>query len=216
MSIISSNNIVIERANAPKLHLPDFAIEKNQQALLLGPSGSGKTTLLSVLAGLLKPASGAVLFEGQDLYTLSSNKIDQLRGKHFGLIFQTLHLLPTLTIKQNIEIAAKLRNVKLKSKEIDDLLISLGLSEKAKRKPDALSQGEQQRAAIARAVITKPSIIFADEPTSALDDENAGIVANLLIQSAKDAGATLVIATHDARLMPLFSNVIHLNTSKDS
>lgn len=211
MPLLTSENITIERNNTPVLKLPDFSVERGEQVLLLGPSGSGKTTLLSVLAGLLSPASGKVYLEGQDLYAMPAQKLDILRGQSFGLIFQTLHLLPTLTLRQNIEIAAQLRKIKLKRGQVNDVLASLGLENKSNRKPDALSQGEQQRAAIARATINHPAIILADEPTSALDDENAERVADLLIKSAQKTNSVLIIATHDARLLPRFSKIITLD-----
>ena len=208
--MLKTQNISIQRPNAPLLILPDILIEKGDHALLLGPSGSGKTSFLSVISGLLHPSSGQVLFEDTDIYHLSRKNLDALRGKNFGLIFQALHLLPTITIRQNIDIAAKLQGIKISKTRIEDLLSSLGISDKANRKPDALSQGEQQRAAIARALVNHPSIILADEPTSALDDENADKVAQLLIQSARDSGAALIIATHDARILKYFPKIITL------
>lgn len=212
--MLRTENITITRTGSPVLHLPDVSIGKGDQVLLLGPSGSGKTSLLSVMSGLLSPTSGKVFLNESDLYALSNKSIDLLRGNTFGLIFQTLHLLPTLTIRQNIEIAAKLQKTKITRSQVETLLSSLGLSEKMNRKPDALSQGEQQRAAIARAIINQPSFILADEPTSALDDENADIVADLLIKSARDNGAALIIATHDARILKYFSKIIDIQPMK--
>ncbi len=209
MSLLKSQNIAVERKNSPVLSLPDIDISEGEHALLLGASGCGKTTLLSVLAGLLPPARGEVIFKGHDIYTLKSRQLDKLRGENFGLIFQTLHLLPTLSVRQNISLAAGLGG-KNDAARINRLLTSLGLAEKADRKPDALSQGEQQRAAIARGVLNNPAILLADEPTSALDDENASIVADLLISSAREANAALIVATHDIRLLNRFTKIIRI------
>ena len=176
---------------------------------LMGPSGSGKTTLLAVIAGLLKPKKGDVLFEGQNIYDLSEVEKDRLRGEHFGFIFQTLHLIPSLTLYQNVELASDLAG-KSNKKRVGYLIEALGLADKAHRKPRALSQGEQQRAAIARAVLNKPSIIIADEPTSALDDGNALKVMELLEQQAEENGSALLIATHDNRISNRFKNIFYL------
>ena len=178
--------------------------------MILGPSGSGKTTLLSVLAGLLAPSEGHVLFEGQNFYTLPSRVRDHVRGKNFGFVFQTLHLLPSLTLRQNIALAADMADLQRDENRLEHLIKALGLQDKAHRKPEALSQGEQQRAAIARAVLNRPKIILADEPTSALDDANAEAVMTLLNKQAADTGAALLIATHDHRIVHHFKNVIRL------
>jgi putative ABC transport system ATP-binding protein len=184
---------------------------------LLGASGSGKTTLLSLLAGLLKPeAGGSVIVEGKNLYALSTRERDALRGRIFGFVFQSLHLLPSLTLRQNIALAADMAGLKTDETRLDALLATLGLSDKAHRKPDALSQGEQQRGAIARAVLNKPKIILADEPTSALDNANAQIVMALLETQARESGAALVVATHDHRIADRFQTIVRLDAQIDS
>lgn len=209
---LQSQNLIINRAGSPPLSFPDLSINVKDSVLLLGPSGSGKTTLLSALAGFLKPTGGKVLVEEQDFYSLSSAKRDAVRGKNFGFVFQTLHLLPSLTLGQNIALAADMSGAELDQKRLDNLLQTLGLADKTHRRPDALSQGEQQRAAIARAILLKPKIIIADEPTSALDDHNAQAVIELLQNQAADTGAALLIATHDGRIKNRFKNVISLES----
>jgi putative ABC transport system ATP-binding protein len=211
MAFIVSKGIVVRRPGAQALHFADLSIHRGDSVLLLGPSGSGKTTLLSVLAGLLRPGTGQVLVQNQNIHALHSRLRDHLRGRHFGFVFQTLHLLPSLTLRQNIALAADMLGIKVEAGRLDYLLGTLGLADKANRRPDALSQGEQQRAAIARAVLNRPSIIIADEPTSALDEANARKVMALLELQAKETGAALLIATHDSRIINRFENVIRLN-----
>ena len=207
---LKSDNIVVKREGGSTLNFPNLNIEAGDKTLLLGASGSGKTTLMSVLAGFLKPTEGKVLINDQDIYALSSAKRDEIRGKNFGFVFQTLHLLPSLSLSQNILLAADMVEAKVEEGRLENLLKMLGLSDKAHRKPDALSQGEQQRAAIARAVLLKPKLIIADEPTSALDDENAKIVMTLLEDQAKDTGAALLVATHDSRIKKNFKTILNL------
>jgi putative ABC transport system ATP-binding protein len=209
--LLESNNITVRRAGSPPLYFPALKLEHGGNMLLLGASGCGKTTWLSVLAGLLKPTEGRVLFEGKDIHALPARACDKLRGCHYGFVFQTLHLLPSLTLRQNIALAADMAGEKPDDKRIARLLGTLGLADKAHRKPDALSQGEQQRAAIARAVLNRPSLIVADEPTSALDDVNAHVVVDLLEEQAKDTGAALLIATHDNRIKSRFQNIVTLD-----
>ena len=210
--LLQSSAIGIERPNAPPLRFGDFAMGKGERVLLLGPSGCGKTTLLSLLAGLLEPTSGTVELDGQDLYAMAVRHRDRLRGQRFGFVFQTLHLLPSLTLRQNIALAGDLTG-RADQGRLDTLLATLGLADKAHRKPDALSQGEQQRAAIARAVLNRPAIIVADEPTSALDDANARIVIDLLEAQARETGAALLIATHDNRITGRFENIVNLQAN---
>lgn len=212
--LLESKNITVARRNAPLLHLADIQLQPKGRVLVLGPSGSGKTTLLSVLAGLLSPTTGRVLFDGNDIYALTPRRRDHLRGQSFGFVFQALHLLPALNLRQNIALAGDMAGLPRDEKRLDRLLEQLGLSAKAHRKPEALSQGEQQRAAIARAVLNRPKIIIADEPTSALDDANAAAVLKLLDDQARESGAALLIATHDNRIIPQFKDIIRLTTAK--
>jgi putative ABC transport system ATP-binding protein len=212
--LLVSQSISVARPGAPTLNFPDLSLRRGGAALLLGPSGSGKTSLLSVLAGLLPPDRGAVHVEGRDLYAMPAHERDAVRGRTYGFVFQTLHLLPSLTLRQNVALAGQMAgNLARRADQagrVDDLLRGLGLADKAGRRPDALSQGEQQRTAIARAVLNRPAILMADEPTSALDDANAAIVMDLLQAQARETGALLLIATHDSRILHRFETVIQL------
>ena len=208
MTLLSSVNITLDRGAGHRFAYPDLDIKEKDTLLLTGASGSGKTTFLSMLAGLLPPSTGKVVFQGQDFYAADSKMRDRLRGQRMGFVFQTLHLLPSLTLRQNIALAASMSGHALDEKRLEELLVQLGLKHRAHAKPEQLSQGEQQRAAIARAVLNKPALILADEPTSALDRDNAFKVIELLQWQAEQTGAALLVATHDDRIMSAFTKVI--------
>ena len=188
------------------LRFPDLDCPDGQTRLLLGQSGSGKTTLLQLLAGLRQPASGQVVVNGQDLSQLSGQARDRFRGRHIGLVFQTPHFLRALSVRENLRIAQQLAGEPADDRRIADLLDRLDIGHKATSLPSRLSVGQQQRAAIARAVINQPALILADEPTSALDDTNARAVADLLREQAAAVNATLLIVTHDNRLTDLVAH----------
>ncbi len=208
--LFTTTNVQLKRTTGPTIVLPDLQVRERESILLLGPSGSGKTTLLSIMAGLLPPTEGRIFFRDYDIYQLTSAARDHLRGQNFGFIFQTLHLLSSLTLSQNILLAQSMSGKKAEAGRFESLLKTLDLHEKSQRKPAALSQGEQQRAAIARAVLLQPAIIFADEPTSALDDANALRVIELLKKQASECGSALLVATHDTRLLGKLERTIEL------
>ncbi len=187
------------------LKFPDWEIGDMEQWLLLGASGSGKSTLLNIIAGLLKPGQGEVLINGTDLYALSARERDSFRGKHIGIVFQKPHLIRSLDVLDNLELAAVMAGLPVDHERNLSLLADLGISELAKNYPDQLSQGQLQRVSVARALVNKPDLLIADEPTSSLDDENAGQVIRMLAIRAKDNGAALLIATHDARVRDHFT-----------
>jgi putative ABC transport system ATP-binding protein len=213
MTILKTEAITVKHSTtAPVLTFPDLTVNAEDKILLLGDSGCGKTSLLSVIAGLLQPTSGKVFIQGKDIYKMGARERDDLRGKKFGFVFQTLHLLPSLTIAQNILLAADMVGIVPPADRLKNLLLSLGLSDKADSKPTELSQGQQQRAALARAIFNFPALIIADEPTSSLDDRNAMIVMDLLEQQAKESGSALLVATHDHRIKNRFDRVINLSS----
>jgi ABC-type lipoprotein export system ATPase subunit len=212
--IISTKSLSMRHTpTVPSINFPDINVPPSGKILLLGESGCGKTTLLSILAGLLKPSTGEVTFHGQNFYDLPSGQRDRLRGQNFGFVFQTLHLIPALTIAQNIALATTLADKELSKDRLHSLTTSLGLQNKLNRKPSELSQGEQQRAAIARALINKPAILIADEPTSALDDKNTEAVMDLLEEHAMESGSALLVATHDQRIKHRFETILTLHAS---
>lgn len=214
MNLLTSQNIIMDRGAGNRFAYPDLSLQQKDMALLTGPSGVGKTTLLSILSGLLTPTGGSVTFEGQDLYSLPPQVRDRVRGQKMGFVFQTLHLLPSLTLRQNVSLAAPMAGCALDHERVDMLLDQLGLKHRAHAYPKELSHGEQQRAAIARAVLNKPSIIFADEPTSALDRENALNVIELLQIQAELSNAALLVVSHDERIKPAFIKVLTLSDAR--
>ncbi len=183
-------------------------VEESEALLLLGPSGCGKTSLLNIMAGLLRPTDGEVIFNGTSYASLSERALDRLRAQNFGFVFQKLHLIGHLTVRQNIALAQN----KADTQKIDALINDLGLSGKEKQKARDLSVGEAQRVAIARAVANTPKVIFADEPTSALDDTNTQKVMDLIFDQAKKTGATVIAATHDARIKNRFNKVLEMTS----
>jgi len=164
---------------------------------LTGPSGSGKTTLLHLLAGLMRPKEGMVKIANTDLSTLSSTKLDHFRGKHIGIVFQRSHFIRALSVEDNLLVAQHLAGIKPSKARAHELLKRLRIDYKAHSKTDSLSQGEQQRLAIARALINKPDIILADEPTGNLDSVMGNEVMEILLSLNTDEKTTIVMVTHD-------------------
>ena len=189
---------------------PDFECQQGESWLLLGNSGSGKTTLLHLLAGMLRPTAGTVEVNGTTINKLSAGKLDTFRGNHIGMVFQKPHFIQSLTVGENIGLAQKLAGKSFDKKPIQELLDRLNIGAKFNKKPNKLSQGEQQRASIARAIINQPALILADEPTSALDDTNTNQVTQLLEEQAAAVNAALLIVTHDNRLKNHISRQISI------
>lgn len=187
-------------SSSPLIHFPDWKVEQGEHALILGSSGSGKTTLLHLLAGLLKAQQGEITVGKENLASLSGTRLDKYRGKNIGLVFQKPHLLSSLTLEQNLLLAQYMAGIQQDHKRVDDVITALGLAHRRKALVHTLSQGEAQRASIARSVLNTPTVILADEPTSSLDDENCEKVLHILREQASSYQATLVIATHDKRV----------------
>ncbi len=194
----------------PELAFPDLEVDRGRELLLLGASGTGKTTLLHLVAGMRTPETGVVTLNGTEFSALSTANRDLARGKHMGIVFQTPHFVQSLTVSENLALARTLAGLAPDSNRIKSMLTELGLKHKLDARVDALSVGEQQRVSIARAVVHEPGIILADEPTSALDDSNTDAVLDLLRSQAQDAGAALLIVTHDQRLKDRMSDRVEL------
>jgi putative ABC transport system ATP-binding protein len=190
----------------------DWEIPRGSIQLLMGPSGSGKTTLLSIIAGLLKPSAGNVYLLGEDITKMSRSKLAQFRLHNIGFIFQDFNLFPALTAVDNVEIALNLKGIKGRAAQhqAQVLLEQVGLADKAKQKPHDLSGGQKQRIAIARALAGHPQLIMADEPTASLDSQSGHAVMELLSQMAKKEGCTVLIVTHDPRIVDIADRVAYL------
>ncbi|MCR5876244.1 ATP-binding cassette domain-containing protein [Phenylobacterium sp. J426] len=208
--LIEARNLTHRIADRQILDLPLLQVAAGDHHLLLGPSGSGKTTLINILAGLLTPTTGDVLIDGASMARISPTARDALRREKIGLVFQTLRLISSLTVRQNLALAQRLGPGPVHRELIDRLISQVGLAHRADARPRELSQGETQRAAIARALCTQPPILIADEPTSALDDVNAQAMVDLMLSAARTTGATLIIATHDRRIRGRFPQAIEL------
>lgn len=208
--ILQTEALTFSYSSAQVFKFPDLRCEKGQHLMILGNSGKGKTTLLHLIAGLLPPNSGSIQIAGTETQALSIRELDLFRGKNIGLIFQKPHFLQSLNVMQNLSLAQSLAGMAPDKSKATQFLEHLGLADKTSRKPHRLSQGEQQRLAVARAVLNQPQIILADEPTSSLDDDNCQAVLQLLLEQAEAVDASLILVTHDQRLKESFPNRIQL------
>jgi putative ABC transport system ATP-binding protein len=190
----------------------DLEIQKGDIQLLMGPSGSGKTTLLSILAGLLTPTAGSVYLLGEEITRMSRSKLTQFRRQHIGFIFQDSNLFPAMTAIENVETALNIRGIwgKRAQARAQDMLEHVGLGDKAKMLPRKLSGGQKQRVAIARALASHPQLIMADEPTAALDAHSGHAVMELLRKLAKEEGCTVLMVTHDPRIVDIADQIAQL------
>ncbi|NEQ24085.1 MAG: ABC transporter ATP-binding protein [Microcoleus sp. SIO2G3] len=190
----------------------DLEIRSGDIQLLMGPSGSGKTTLLSILAGLLTPTTGKVYLLGEEITRMSRTKLARFRRQNIGFIFQDFNLFPALTAAENIEAVLNIKGIrgKVARYQAQALLEQVGLGLKANQKPGDLSGGQKQRVAIARALAGNPQLIMADEPTAALDSHSGHTVIELLRHLAKEGGCTVLMVTHDPRIIDVADRVAYL------
>ncbi len=189
----------------------DFYIDDGEFVTIMGQSGSGKSTLLSVLGALNHPSCGKVLIDSMDLYRLSTEQRADFRSEYIGFIFQSFQLVPYLTVIENVEVPMAVTGIKKrKQKQMAmDVLKIVGLEQKASRLPDQLSGGEQERVAIARAIVNKPPLILADEPTGNLDSKTAIEIMQLL-QSLSKNGHTIIMVTHNQKMSDYASRTINI------
>ena len=185
----------------PLTVLKDITLEipTGELAAIVGPSGSGKTTLLGLLAGLDRPTRGRVVVDGTDLTALSEDGLATFRAERVGFVFQSFHLIPTLTARENVEVPLELRGEEARGRA-DELLARVGLKGREHHDPAQLSGGEQQRVALARAFSNRPRILFADEPTGNLDQGTGQRVVDILLELNRELGTTTVLVTHDLEL----------------
>jgi putative ABC transport system ATP-binding protein len=185
-------------------------VPKGQLTAVMGPSGSGKSTLMHILAGLDKPTSGEVAIAGTTLSTLGDSDLTKLRRRHIGFIFQFFNLLPMLTAEENILLPLSIAGVKPEREWVDQLLDRMGLTNRRTHRPSELSGGQQQRVAIGRALVSRPTIVFADEPTGNLDSRTGGEILEVLHRSVQELEQTIVMVTHEARAAAIADRVLFL------
>jgi len=184
----------------PLLSIQRFEVSSQESVAVLGPSGCGKTTFMHLAAGLLRPQKGSIRINGTDIAQLGEGAVDRIRGRHMGIVFQRLHLVPSISVIDNLLLAQRLARVPIDRDYAEQLLQQLGVKEFVHQKPHELSQGEAQRVAIARSVAHRPSLLVADEPTSALDDRNASDAMSVLRDLTDSTDAALIVVTHDERV----------------
>lgn len=194
----------------------DLSIHKGEFTAVAGPSGSGKSTLLHLLGGLDRPTSGEVFLEGKALSKLHPEELARLRLERIGFVFQAHNLIPVLTVLENVTFALELRGVPARERErrAREVLAELGIEKYAQHFPHRLSGGEQQRVAVARAVVGDPAVVLADEPTASLDGENSRALIDLMRRLNETRGTTFFFATHDARLLDRVKRLLILEDGR--
>jgi len=196
----------------PLLDIPQLTLNHGDTLFITGPSGCGKSTLLNLITGLLLPDSGDIIIGNQSLTALGSSARDRFRGRYMGVISQTLNLLPYLTVEENLQLMQRFAGQKNDTAWQQKLLTQLNLSDQLKQPVNQLSLGQQQRAAIARALVHRPALIIADEPTSALDNDNKSAFMKLLLDEMQQFDTALVMVSHDRSLEKYFNKVMDLRT----
>ena len=207
------------KGDAFRLEIESFAVRRSESVLVMGPSGSGKSTLLSLACGIASPQEGSIAVAGTTVSDLSGAALDRFRAEHFGIIFQMFNLLPYGSVIDNVLLPLRFARARRHrasrngepAQEARRLLVRLGLDPALHRRTaPTLSVGQQQRVAVARALIGNPAIVVADEPTSALDRDHRHAFLDLLFEEAARAGATLVVVSHDAAMAPRFERTVEL------
>lgn len=191
-----------------------LSVESGEFVAIIGPSGSGKSTLLHILGGVDVPTSGSVVINGVDISNLDETALAIFRRRQIGLIYQFYNLIPILTVKENLTLPLLLDGRKPDERVVDDLLKTLGLTERVNHLPTQLSGGQQQRVSIGRALINNPALMLADEPTGNLDSENSREIVSLLRKFNKENNQTVIIITHDERIAMSADRVISIEDGK--
>jgi putative ABC transport system ATP-binding protein len=201
----------VGKVDVPALRGVSFGAQKGEFITVVGPSGSGKSTLFYLLGGLSRADSGSVIVDGVDFATLSDAARTRLRKRKIGFVFQKFNLLPTLSARSNIEIAADIAGAGAPDPAfLNKITAMLGIAQRLEHRPNELSGGEQQRVALARALINRPAIVLADEPTGNLDSKSSNVVLEMLRQSNKDLGQTVLMITHNPEAAEYGDRIIHM------
>ena len=220
MAIIEAENVTkiyqVGEVETHALNGVSLDINEGEFAALVGPSGSGKTTMLQLMGCLDKPNSGIIRVNGQDVSKFKSNQRANVRKEMIGFIFQFFALVPVLSAYENVELPLLLNNVgeKERKERVNSLLEAVGLSDRAKHRPDQLSGGQQQRVAIARALAPNPIVVLADEPTANLDTENGTQAMDIMKKLNEETGTAFVFATHDPRVMSYATRVLKMQDGR--
>ena len=212
--MISASRLEYQYPRGPALHFPDLRLGQGSVLIVRGNSGSGKSTWLALVAGLLKPARGDLLVAGQSPGALSPSACDAWRARTIGFLPQKLHLSEALTVRQNLQLVFYAAGLCEEPAAVDRVLTQLDVWDLQLRKPSQLSGGQAQRVALARCVLLNPKVLLADEPSASLDDDAADVAIELLASTARVLQASLVVATHDARVLRILSHasVLQLGT----
>ncbi|MFD1357868.1 ABC transporter ATP-binding protein [Fictibacillus halophilus] len=196
----------------------NLSLKEGEITALVGASGSGKSTLLTIAAGLQPASDGQVIFEGKNMNSMGSEEVRRIRGSKFGFIFQFAHLVPFLTVEEQLKLMLDVSESKLtkseQQKEIDKILNLVGMKHRENAYPSSLSGGEKQRVAIARAIIHRPKVLFADEPTASLDSKRSKDVMGLIQDLTKTINITTLMVTHDEEMLPFADHIIKISDGK--
>jgi putative ABC transport system ATP-binding protein len=206
----------VDHISVPALDQVDLEIPRGQFVTLAGPSGSGKTTLLNLVGGLDQPSGGTITLDGRRIDQLSSNELADFRLERVGFVFQAYNLIPVLTARENVEFVMELQGVSAEKRHelSSEILAEVGLSGMEDRRPAELSGGQQQRVAVARAILSHPSIVLADEPTANLDSKTASELVELMLRLNEKYQSTFLISTHDPMVMDLAPRKISLRDGR--
>jgi putative ABC transport system ATP-binding protein len=185
-------------------------IERGRLTAIMGPSGSGKSTLMHILAGLDKPTGGSVTIAGREITAMGDNELTLFRREHIGFVFQFYNLLPMLTAEENVKLPLAVAGADVDERWYAELIEKVGLAGRLKHRPSELSGGQQQRVAVARALVTRPTVVFADEPTGNLDSKSSAEILALLRESSRAYGQTIVMVTHDPRAAVIADRILYL------
>jgi putative ABC transport system ATP-binding protein len=189
-------------------------IESGKLTAVMGPSGSGKSTLMHILAGLDKPTSGSVVVAGEEITGMNDNALTQLRREHIGFVFQFYNLLPMLTAEENVKLPLAVAGEKVDDAWFAELMEKVGLTGRLSHRPSELSGGQQQRVAVARSLVSRPTVVFADEPTGNLDSRSSDEILALLRDSCDSYGQTIVMVTHDPRAAAIADRILYIADGK--
>lgn len=189
----------------------NLSLDEGKFVVILGPSGAGKSTLLNLLGGLDSPTSGTITVDGKDISKLSNDELADYRASTVGFVFQFYNLIPTLTVKENVELV---KSIAPKAFPAEKMLDEVGLKDHLHNFPAELSGGEQQRVSIARALAKNPQILLCDEPTGALDSETGALVLKLLLKMARDYGKTIIVVTHNQNIAKMADRIIRVKNGE--